>query len=101
MGLTLVMTILRGLKLPNLKTGTAWLSLLFFFDIFWCTARVLTAAVLPMGHTCKRRVFISPFIFKRSVMCDRRAALLRALTPPAGSPWRRAAGPLQSRFPSC
>jgi hypothetical protein len=73
MGLTLVMTILRGLKLPNLKTGTAWLSLLFFFDIFWCAARTLCRRAPDEAHS-QRRVFISPFIFKRSVMCGRARA---------------------------
>ena len=36
MGLCVVATILRTVLLPNLWTGAAWLSLLFFFDIFWC-----------------------------------------------------------------
>lgn len=46
----LLLTIQRTLRLPNLKTGTLLLVCTFFFDIFW--------------------VFISPLIFKKSVMIE-------------------------------
>merc|ERR1712176_20158 len=46
----LLLTIQRTLRLPNLKTGTIMLVCTFFFDIFW--------------------VFISPLIFKKSVMIE-------------------------------
>jgi len=46
----LLLTIQRTLRLPNLKTGTLLLVCSFFFDIFW--------------------VFLSPIIFKKSVMIE-------------------------------
>mmetsp|Transcript_145789 Transcript_145789/g.467156 ORF Transcript_145789/g.467156 Transcript_145789/m.467156 type:complete len:549 (-) Transcript_145789:329-1975(-) len=46
----LLLTIQRTLRLPNLKTGTLMLVCTFFFDIFW--------------------VFLSPLIFKKSVMIE-------------------------------
>jgi len=46
----LLLTIQRTLRLPNLKTGTIMLVCTFFFDIFW--------------------VFLSPLIFKKSVMIE-------------------------------
>jgi len=46
----LLLTIQRTLRLPNLKVGTLLLVCTFFFDIFW--------------------VFISPAIFKKSVMIE-------------------------------
>jgi len=46
----LLLTIQRTLRLPNLKVGTLLLVCTFFFDIFW--------------------VFISPLIFKKSVMIE-------------------------------
>merc|ERR1719382_479745 len=46
----LLLTIQRTLRLPNLKTGTVILVCTFFFDIFW--------------------VFLSPLIFKKSVMIE-------------------------------
>merc|ERR1712187_645143 len=46
----LLLTIQRTLRLPNLKVGTLLLICTFFFDIFW--------------------VFLSPLIFKKSVMIE-------------------------------
>merc|ERR1712039_349903 len=46
----LLLTIQRTLRLPNLKVGTVLLVCTFFFDIFW--------------------VFLSPMIFKKSVMIE-------------------------------
>lgn len=46
----LLLTIQRTLRLPNLKVGTLLLVCTFFFDIFW--------------------VFLSPLIFKKSVMIE-------------------------------
>lgn len=46
----LLLTIQRTLRLPNLKVGTLLLVCTFFFDIFW--------------------VFLSPRIFKKSVMIE-------------------------------
>jgi len=46
----LLLTIQRTLRLPNLKVGTVLLICTFFFDIFW--------------------VFLSPLIFKKSVMIE-------------------------------
>ncbi|CAE8662097.1 unnamed protein product [Polarella glacialis] len=46
----LLLTIQRTLRLPNLKVGTLMLICTFFFDIFW--------------------VFLSPLIFKKSVMIE-------------------------------
>lgn len=46
----LLLTIQRTLRLPNLKVGTFLLIATFFFDIFW--------------------VFLSPMIFKKSVMIE-------------------------------
>jgi len=46
----LLLTIQRTLRLPNLKVGTYMLVCTFFFDIFW--------------------VFLSPLIFKKSVMIE-------------------------------
>eukprot|EP00420_Gonyaulax_spinifera_P021297 CAMPEP_0197897656 /NCGR_PEP_ID=MMETSP1439-20131203/42298_1 /TAXON_ID=66791 /ORGANISM="Gonyaulax spinifera, Strain CCMP409" /LENGTH=529 /DNA_ID=CAMNT_0043518297 /DNA_START=93 /DNA_END=1682 /DNA_ORIENTATION=- len=46
----LLLTIQRTLRLPNLKVGTWLLICTFFFDIFW--------------------VFLSPYIFKKSVMIE-------------------------------
>jgi signal peptide peptidase-like 2B len=46
----LLLTIQRTLRLPNLKVGTLLLVCTFFFDIFW--------------------VFLSPMIFKKSVMIE-------------------------------
>merc|ERR1719183_822283 len=46
----LVLTIQRSVRLPNLRVGTNMLVCTFFFDIFW--------------------VFISPLIFKKSVMIE-------------------------------
>jgi len=46
----LLLTIQRTLRLPNLRTGTILLVCTFFFDIFW--------------------VFLSPMIFKKSVMIE-------------------------------
>jgi signal peptide peptidase-like protein 2B len=46
----LLLTIQRTMRLPNLKVGTLLLVCTFFFDIFW--------------------VFLSPLIFKKSVMIE-------------------------------
>mmetsp|Transcript_91795 Transcript_91795/g.259182 ORF Transcript_91795/g.259182 Transcript_91795/m.259182 type:complete len:533 (-) Transcript_91795:123-1721(-) len=46
----LLLTIQRSLRLPNLKVATTLLVCTFFFDIFW--------------------VFLSPLIFKKSVMIE-------------------------------
>merc|ERR1712151_551771 len=46
----LLLTIQRSMRLPNLRVGTFLLVFAFFFDIFW--------------------VFISPLIFKKSVMIE-------------------------------
>merc|ERR1712039_604932 len=46
----LLLTMQRTLRLPNLKVGTLLLTCTFFFDIFW--------------------VFLSPLIFKKSVMIE-------------------------------
>lgn len=46
----LLLTIQRTMRLPNLKVGTMLLVCTFFFDIFW--------------------VFLSPLIFKKSVMIE-------------------------------
>mmetsp|Transcript_101478 Transcript_101478/g.185859 ORF Transcript_101478/g.185859 Transcript_101478/m.185859 type:complete len:521 (+) Transcript_101478:34-1596(+) len=46
----LLLTIQRTVRLPNLKVGTLLLLCTFFFDIFW--------------------VFLSPLIFKKSVMIE-------------------------------
>lgn len=46
----LLLTIQSTVRLPNLRTGTALLVCTFFFDIFW--------------------VFVSPLIFKKSVMIE-------------------------------
>jgi len=46
----LLLTIQRTLRLPNLRVGTLLLVCTFFFDIFW--------------------VFLSPLIFKKSVMIE-------------------------------
>eukprot|EP00928_Gymnodinium_smaydae_P087760 TRINITY_DN71983_c0_g1_i1.p1 TRINITY_DN71983_c0_g1~~TRINITY_DN71983_c0_g1_i1.p1 ORF type:complete len:532 (-),score=71.44 TRINITY_DN71983_c0_g1_i1:290-1846(-) len=49
-GAMLLLTIQRSLRLPNLKVASMLLACTFFFDIFW--------------------VFISPYIFKKSVMIE-------------------------------
>eukprot|EP00927_Polykrikos_kofoidii_P070852 TRINITY_DN67230_c0_g1_i1.p1 TRINITY_DN67230_c0_g1~~TRINITY_DN67230_c0_g1_i1.p1 ORF type:complete len:577 (-),score=80.97 TRINITY_DN67230_c0_g1_i1:461-2146(-) len=46
----LLLTIQRTLRLPNLRVGTLLLTCTFFFDIFW--------------------VFVSPWIFNKSVMIE-------------------------------
>ncbi|KAJ7567793.1 hypothetical protein O6H91_01G007200 [Diphasiastrum complanatum] len=48
LGIALIITVLQIVRLPNIKVSTVLLSCAFFYDIFW--------------------VFISPFIFKESVM---------------------------------
>lgn len=50
LGMGLMISGLRVVKLPNIKVATALLGCAFFYDIFW--------------------VFISPYIFKKSVMVE-------------------------------
>ncbi|EFJ28538.1 hypothetical protein SELMODRAFT_93092 [Selaginella moellendorffii] len=48
LGIALIVTVLQIVHLPNIKVSTFLLGCAFFYDIFW--------------------IFISPFIFKQSVM---------------------------------
>ncbi|EFJ05600.1 hypothetical protein SELMODRAFT_187400 [Selaginella moellendorffii] len=48
LGVALILTVLQVVRLPNIKVSTVLLSCAFLYDIFW--------------------VFISPYIFKESVM---------------------------------
>lgn len=50
LGMALMISGLKVIKLPNIKVATALLCCAFFYDIFW--------------------VFISPYIFKKSVMVE-------------------------------
>ncbi|CAK9208880.1 unnamed protein product [Sphagnum jensenii] len=48
LGISLILTVLQIVRLPNIKVSTVLLSCAFFYDIFW--------------------VFVSPLIFQESVM---------------------------------